>query len=143
MTGRTDPPSGDPPPSAAALADGTLVDLRPLARVICTRYAAEYPDEAERYGPAGAEWCTHDNLYLLAWAIGDAESGDVDLDKQVRWLSRVLASRDFPLERLARDLEIAADVIGQELPALNSTAVALRSASATVSDLASSPPKAQ
>ncbi|MBD0330138.1 MAG: cobalamin B12-binding domain-containing protein [Thermoleophilia bacterium] len=32
------------------------------------------------------------------------------------WLARVLAARDFPLERLARDLELAADVVAERLP---------------------------
>jgi hypothetical protein len=29
----------------------------------------------------------------------------------VTWLAGVLGARDFPLDRLARDLEIAADVV--------------------------------
>lgn len=33
------------------------------------------------------------------------------LEEQVSWLAGVLGSRDFPLDRLAHDLRIAADVI--------------------------------
>lgn len=107
---RPAPPSGATPPVEAYLPDGTAIDLRPLAREICARYRAEFPDEQERYGNAGIEWCQHDNLYLMAWAIQDARDGTVRLGEQASWLGRVLAARDFPLLRLVRDLEIAAEV---------------------------------
>jgi hypothetical protein len=61
-------------------------------------------------GDAGIEWCLHDNLYLLAWAFQDARDGTVRLDEQAAWLARVLAARDFPVQRLVRDLRIAAEV---------------------------------
>ena len=35
----------------------------------------------------------------------------MDYEERVAWLARILAARDFPLERLARNLEIAADVM--------------------------------
>ena len=35
----------------------------------------------------------------------------------VLWLAGVLAGRDYPLERLARDLELASDVVAEALPA--------------------------
>jgi hypothetical protein len=92
------------------LKDGAIVALAPLADRVTERYCAEYPDEAERYGPAGRAWCVHDNLYLFAWAFGQV-CGDVVFDEQVRWLAHVLHSRDFPLERLAHDLRIAAEVV--------------------------------
>jgi len=91
--------------------DGTPLDLRALAQEVCRRYQAEYPDEEERYGDAGRAWCVHDNQYLLHWALLDVE-GTTSLDRQVAWLARVLAARDFPLDRLARDLELCADVVG-------------------------------
>ena len=34
-----------------------------------------------------------------------------DFSSQVAWLARVLEAREFPLERLARNLEIAAEVV--------------------------------
>ena len=50
---RTRPPGGHPPPERALLADGRELELRALAAEICRRYDAEFPDERERYGPAG------------------------------------------------------------------------------------------
>ncbi len=93
-------------------AAGDVIDIVAMAHEICTRYRGEFPDEEERYGPAGQAWCLHDNQYLLAWAIQEVRDGTVALIDQVLWLADVLAARAFPLERLARDLEIAAEVAG-------------------------------
>ena len=103
---RTAPPAS-PAPSTAVAPDGSIVDLVTLARAICALYHEEFPDEQGRYGDAGHEWCVHDNQYLLLWAIHDAA-----LDDQVAWLARILAAREFPLERLRRDLELAAEAVG-------------------------------
>jgi hypothetical protein len=136
---RPTPPSGATPPAEERLPDGTAVDLRPIAREICDRYRAEFPDEQERYGDAGFEWCLHDNLYLLAWAFQDARDGTVRLDEQAAWLARVLAARDFPIPRLIRDLGIAAEVTSGN-PALRQLAEGiserLAAAGATVAQLA-------
>ena len=106
---RTRPPGGSPPPEVA----GGL-DLRRLAEEVTDRYAAEFPDEDERYEPqVWRAWCRHDTQYLLQWAVLDVE-GTAHLDDQVGWLARVLAARDFPLDRLARTLELAADVTAAE-----------------------------
>ncbi|MCW2834638.1 MAG: hypothetical protein JWN68_2591 [Nocardioides sp.] len=110
---RPDPPSGTPPPTEARLGD-TVVDLIPLAEEICRRYRDEFPDEAERYGDAGIAWCVHDNQHLLFWGAG-AVDGGVDLDRQVDWLATVLEARDFPLDRLARNLDLGAEVILEQL----------------------------
>jgi hypothetical protein len=83
------------------------------AREICRRYYEEFADEDERYGPAGRAWCVHDNQHILQWGILDA-TGEVDLHGQVAWLASVLGARGFPLDRLARDLELAADVVEEE-----------------------------
>lgn len=107
------PPSGTPPPAEAEFA-GKRLNLAALAGEICDRYYREYSDEHERYGPPGVEWCRHDNRWLLAWAVDDA-LGATDLGEQVAWLTRVLHGRGFPVERLARDLEIAADVVDETL----------------------------
>ncbi len=107
---RPSPPSGAPPPQVVRLEDGSVLALGPLVDAIADRYYDAYPDEVERYGPAGREWCIHDNLYLLAWAYA-AQYGDVRFEEQVLWLARVLHSRDFPIARLAHDLRIAADVV--------------------------------
>jgi hypothetical protein len=109
----TEPPSGAPPPAAAELRDGGTLDLRALAGEVCRRYRAEFPDERERYGDAGVAWCVHDNQYLLNWAVLEA-NGMGGFERQLAWLAGVLEARDFPLGRLARDLEIAAAVLAAE-----------------------------
>ncbi len=102
-------PSGAPAPEEA---DG--LDLRRMAEVVTDRYALEFPDEDERYEPkVWRAWCRHDTQYLLHWAVLDAR-GTAKIDDQVGWLARVLAARDFPLDRLARTLELAADVAAEE-----------------------------
>jgi hypothetical protein len=111
---RLAPPKGDPPPTAARLPGGDPIDLEALAQEVCRRYRSEFPDERERYGDAGIAWCVHDNQHILNWAVL-ARTGDVDLDRELAWLARVLAARDFPLERLVRNLEIAADVVREHL----------------------------
>jgi hypothetical protein len=112
-----------PPPAAERLPGGREADLLALAREICARYAAEYPDERERYGDAGRAWCVHDNQHLLQWAVLDVR-GLVSLDDQVAWLGRVLQARDFPLDRLARDLDLAGAVVRERLGAGDGAAVA-------------------
>ena len=107
---RPEAPSGAPPPAKAYHSDGTAIDLEALAHQICAQYRDEFPDEQRRYGPAGMQWCLHDNQYLLAWAVQDARDGTVLLIEQVEWLSSVLESRGFPVQRLGRDLEIAAEI---------------------------------
>jgi hypothetical protein len=111
---RLDPPSGQAPPAEARLADGPALDLATLAREICRRYGTEYPDESELYGDAGNAWCVHDNQHILNWAAGSV-NGYVDLERELGWLARVLESREFPLDRLARDLDIAADVVREQV----------------------------
>ena len=111
---RVSPPSGSPPPVVAVLADGDVtLDLVALASEICRRYREEFPDEEGRYGDAGMAWCVHDNQHILNWAVG-AANGWVDFSKELAWLAGVLEARAFPLDRLARDLEIAAEVVGHE-----------------------------
>ena len=128
---RPAPPSGAPPPRVAELADGTEIDLEALAREICERYRAEYPDEEERYGEAGVLWCRHDNQHLLNWAVLHTR-GFVVLDEQVAWLAKVLEAREFPLDRLARNLDLGADVVGARVAGADDVAAALRDAAAMV-----------
>ena len=112
----TRPPSGSPPPVRAIVVGGDEpVELVPLAEEICRRYRTEYPDEQARYGEAGMAWCVHDNQHILNWAVG-ARNGYVDLERELAWLGRVLEARDFPVERLARNMEIAADVARERVP---------------------------
>jgi len=109
------PPSGgDPAPVSAVLADGRALDLVALATEICRRYREEFPDEEERYGEAGNAWCVHDNQHLLNWAV-EAANEQSDMRNDVAWLASVLESRGFPIERLARDLDLAGVVAGQRI----------------------------
>jgi hypothetical protein len=139
---RPEPPGGAPPPAHAFTHDDTPIDLLPLAQEICARYRHEFPDEEERYGPAGMEWCLHDNQYLLAWAIQDTRDATVVLSEQATWLAAVLNARDFPIARLARDLEIAAEVL-RTSPVLGDLAQAvsenLAASATTVAELPASP----
>jgi hypothetical protein len=48
-----EPRGGEAPPSSACLGDDEPLDLIELAREICRRCRAEFPDEQERYGSAG------------------------------------------------------------------------------------------
>jgi hypothetical protein len=128
---RPAPPSGQPPPVRAEMADGTAVDLAALAAEVCARYAAEYPDERERYGAAGHLWCLHDNQHLLNWAVLDT-LGYVVMDEQVAWLAKILEAREFPLDRLARDLDIAADVVRERVSRGAAVAAALTGAASMV-----------
>ena len=115
-SGRLAPPGGAPPPERVTLSDGTAIELEPLAAEVCRRYREEYPDDRNRYGEAGDAWCRHDNRHLLNWAALSI-SGFVDFDAKVSWLAQVLEARAFPLARLARNLELAADVVEAELGA--------------------------
>ena len=111
---RLEPPGGDAPPASAWLEDAEVeLGLLPLAEEICRRYRQEFPDEQQRYGDAGNAWCVHDNQYLLCWAV-EAVNGYIDMEAEVDWLAGVLEARDFPLERLARGLEIGADVVAEQ-----------------------------
>lgn len=113
---RVAPPSGYPPPGLARTAEGDALSLRALAEKICLRYRAEFPDEQERYGDAGIAWCVHDNQHILNWVALESH-GFVDLEERLAWLARVLEAREFPLERLARNLELAAEVVRDDIPA--------------------------
>jgi hypothetical protein len=110
-----EPPSGEPAPVTASVGTGAPIDLVALAEEVCRRYRGEFPDESGRYGEAGNAWCVHDNQYLLSWAA-EAAGGFVDMHREVAWLARVLEARDFPLERLARNLDLGAEVTGEQLP---------------------------
>jgi hypothetical protein len=106
----TERPSGAPPPLAAEWREGDKLDLLAIAEEICTRYRAEFPDEQERYGDAGVAWCIHDNQHILNWAVTEL-NGLGGFEGKLAWLAGVLEARDFPVERLTRDLEIAAAVV--------------------------------
>lgn len=129
---RVHPPSGMEPPTRATLPDGRQVSLAPLVETIADRYFDVHPEEVERYGPVGREWCVHDNLHLLNWAVLDVR-GDTSLVAQVAWLANVLGSRGFPLGSLRDDLHIAAAVLRETGdPGLAGPADRLEAAAGTV-----------
>ncbi len=112
---RLAPPSGWPPPA----------QYKQQAEEICRRHFELHPDQIERYGEHGMAWCVHDLQHILQWAAQDAE-GHTDLEKEVRWLAGVLAARDFPIQTLADDLEIAAEVVPQFAKRLREVAGVVR-----------------
>jgi hypothetical protein len=103
------PRGGTPPPDRALLDGGEAAFLAPLAHETTVRYGAEFPDERERYGDAWFDWCLHDTQWILSWAA----AGEDVLDAQLAWLAELLAARDFPLERVRRCVELAADVVDE------------------------------
>ena len=128
---RTQPPSGWPPPEDATLAGGP-VNVTALAEAVADRYFEAHPGDLERYGPDVARaWEIHDTRYLLSWAIGDVE-GHVELAGQVSWLAGVLEAREFPLEHLASNLDLAADVTAERVEGGAAVAERLRAAAALV-----------
>jgi hypothetical protein len=111
---------------------GRRVELAPIAAEIADRYFARHPGDLERYGADVARaWEVHDTLHILNWAIGDLE-GFIVLDERVTWLADVLAARDFPLDHLAGNLEIAADVVEERVDGGAPVAERLRAAAALV-----------
>jgi hypothetical protein len=109
------PPSGWPPPTTATLA-GRTISLVPLAEATADRYFAEFPEDLSRYGDAARPWEVHDTLHCLNWAILDVEHVG-SLEREIAWLTNVLSSRGFPVENLARNLELAAAVVEESLAA--------------------------
>jgi hypothetical protein len=116
QTDRTRPPRGGSAAPDTVRLDGEPCFLAPLAHEVARRHWDEFPDEAERYGPAGLEWCAHDMQWILWWAWLDAEDGLGILRRQLDWLVGLLAARDYPIERVARSLELGAEVVTEAHP---------------------------
>jgi hypothetical protein len=108
------PPSGYPAPVSVRLR-GHAIALPPLAETVAERYFAEFPGDLERYGDAARAWEIHDTSHCLNWAVLDVE-GSASIEREIGWLAGVLKARGFPLEQLARNLELAADVAAEQLP---------------------------
>ena len=124
MSSRADrtlsPPAGGTPPADTVVVGGATVLLAPLAHETARRHWDEFPDERERYGDAGFEWCVHDTQYILWWAAVDETDGGI-LERQLAWLARVLSARGYPVDRLRRAVEIASEVTAEPHPSLAAT----------------------
>jgi len=130
VTRRPAPPGGWPPPDRSTLG-GEAIALLPLAEETARRYFERHPDDLERYGDVARDWEVHDTQHLLNWAIGDVE-GHVELERQVAWLAGVLEARDFPLEHLASNLDLAGDVVAERVAGGDAVAERLRAGAALV-----------
>ena len=86
-----------------------------LAEEVAERYFREFPDDLEGYSAEVRDWAVHDTQYILAWALAELGGTPILLDR-AEWLGRVLAGRGFPLERLARNLELTAGVLAARAP---------------------------
>jgi hypothetical protein len=126
------PPSGWRPPETVTLG-GREIALVPLAEATADRYFDEFPEDLARYGEEAARaWEVHDTLHCLRWAVLDVEQR-ASLEQEIAWLTNVLRSRGFPLEHLARNLELAAAVVDEQLAAPGAVvAEGLRAAAADV-----------
>jgi hypothetical protein len=102
-----------PAPTSAMLA-GRRIALAPLAEAVADRYFDEFPQDLERYGHAARAWEVHDTAHCLQWAVLDVERL-ASLEQEIGWLAGVLRARGFPLEHLARNLELAACVVDEQL----------------------------
>jgi hypothetical protein len=126
---RVAPPSGMPPPVTVASPTDQELDLRALAVQGCKAYEAEFPDNQERYGPAGFQWCVHDSQHLINWAALSL-TGTLSFHDELAWLARILEARDFPLDRLARHLELLAETVLRTHPVERSLCEQLRGGAA-------------
>lgn len=107
--GPTQPPGGMPPPTSAALPDGTEADLHALAVRVTEVHLQRHPEDTERYGDLAWEWCVHDAQHLMAWGIEDT-----DFAGQLAWLAGVLDARGYPLANLYDCVLTCARVLRQE-----------------------------
>jgi hypothetical protein len=82
-------PSGEKPPTTATSPNGQQLDLVAVATATCSAYDAEFPDERGHYGPAGMQWCLHDNQHLLNWAVLSFTYG-ISFEKELAWLAGIL-----------------------------------------------------
>ena len=115
MTTPISGPGGEKPPTTATSPHGQQLDLVAVATLTCSAYDAEFPDERGRYGPAGMQWCLHDNQHLLNWAVLSLTYG-ISFEKELAWLAGILEHRNFPLERLERDLELLSTALTTSYP---------------------------
>ena len=115
MKQRRERPGGHPPPEHITV-EGGRVATAPIATIVTERFLERHPDELARFQDPDLvrAWCEHDTRHLIAWAAAEAERG-TSLTRQLDWLGVVLESRGYPARRLADTLEIASDVLSEQL----------------------------
>lgn len=97
-------------PPADATLDGVSVDFAPLIDVVAHRYFSNGQPHGAVSEDIARRWHAHDTAYLVQWAIDDC-AGYGSLERELRWLTDVLHHRNFPLDGLAANLDIIADVV--------------------------------
>ncbi len=102
-----------------------------VAELTCSAYDAEFPDERARYGPAGMQWCLHDNRHLLNWAVMSLTYG-ISFEHELAWLAGILEQRAFPLARLVRDLELLTTAFVSTYPDEQEVAERIKQAAAFI-----------
>lgn len=97
------------PPTHATL-DGEIIDFAPIIEVVAHRYFGGGHPHGAVPEHLARRWHAHDTAYLLQWAIDDV-AGYGSLERELHWLTDVLAHRNFPLDGVAANLDIIADVV--------------------------------
>lgn len=113
MIGPASDPFGDANlPAAFELPDGERVNLGPLAADLCDLFLEAHPDLLTGHPEAQRRYeHEQEGRYILAWALEDASTGNLNLLEQVAWLGRVRTGRGHPGAQLAGLVRLAAAVI--------------------------------
>lgn len=119
----------------AADVHGVLVEFAPVIETVAHRYFATDQPLGAVDEQLARKWHAHDTAYLLQWAVDDA-AGYGSLDDELRWLVDVLHHRNFPLDGLAVNLDIVADVIATNFGRLDGLVDSLRDGARLVRQLA-------
>ena len=81
------------------------------AEVVTARLYLEYPELLERYGDRGRRFGVHDTTYQIGWIVSAVEQQSASpLRREMVWLRDVLRSRQFPMDVLRRNFELAIEV---------------------------------
>ena len=95
--------------------------LRVRAPALADRIAAEHfrrrPELAARYGRVGPQRCLEDALFHLQFLAGSVEIGDPRVFADyTAWAADLLARRRIPVEHVADNLGVMADVLREGVP---------------------------
>jgi len=83
-------------------------------------------------GRQGCNGADNDNQHVLNWAVISI-TGALDFEAQLAWLARILEHRAFPLDRLARSLELLATALRASYPGEEEVAERIRDGAAFIS----------